>query len=342
MLTYRSDVIAKVNLKIALETVLNSSNVRLILGYGGDEATHGAWLNNLKFQTEEKYSFELFYETSVAKRLNWALDFPSEWVIFVTDDDIISSNYLSALIKDINCASNTIANIFPRYYGINNESSVEYLRLEEISDSDSFSRAVSYILSSNNGIRYYSAHRVGNIKKLFNEKFTSNFLPSYLDQLITLSTLLEGASISCSEPNILIYNLENWVDAESCIKSDAKFYEIDKMIFFHEILWMTDYVEILYSYCTRDYHYEWIKSYCLSRINDCLNTFIQRLDLININAYQAKAILDEINHLAILLNDSRNMASIRDSLNQCKDKIFNKISNKIYFGLNAELTAESN
>lgn len=332
MLTYRSDFIAKANLKIALETIANYKNARLIVGYGGQDEKHYRWLENLRSYLDEKSSFELIYEISATDRLKWALQFPSEWLIFITDDDIISSNYLSVFIKEIGTVDASVSNIFPKHYGLNSGLDVEYIKLNEVLDLEPFDRAKSYIASPNSGVRYYSAHRVSSINKIIFENFKLNFFPSYLDQLITLSSVINGKSIACGESNILIYNLENWIDVKACIKSDAKLYKIDKMVFFHEVLWTCDYVNLLFPYCGLDRNFNWIKLYCLRRLNDALNTFISRLDLIKINTSQARSILNEINHLIISISNYEDAIKIKDELNQCKLKILNEVTNKIYFG----------
>ena len=332
MLTYRSDLIARQNLSIALETVIHHSNARLIVGYGGVDDEYYSWIHGLQCRVDQKSSFESITEVSITERLKWALEFPSEWIIFISDDDIFGANYLSIFIKEIGMADNSVANIFPKYYGINRGSDVEFIRFPNISDAEPYDRAKSFMSESISGIRYYSAHRAKTVKEIIKESHNINYCPSYLDQLIVLSSLVNGKSISCGEPNILIYNMENWANLESCIKSDAKFYKTDKLVFFHEILWVGDYVNVLHPHCTDDLKYEWIKSYCLGRLSVALNTFIPRLELIRLNNLQATAILDEITRLFISISNCQNINDLKGELIQCKSNLLNEATSRIYFG----------
>lgn len=332
MLTYRSDFIAKINLKIALETINHYSNARLILAYGGDDDYHFNWLSNIRNQMNDKSSFELTFDISLKDRMKWALDFPSNWIIFVSDDDIISSNYLSALINEIEIADDSISNIIPHSYGLARGSNVEYIKLDNILDLNALDRAGLLINSPHIYLRFYSAHRSNNIKEVVREKIESSYFPSYLDQLIILVSILNGKSISCNESSVFIYNIENWMNLEACIRSDSKAYAVNKMVFFHEILWICDYINILHSHCIEKSQYEWIKSYCLSRINDALNSFIPRLNIIDINQSQAKLILDEIQNIAVLISGCHTISDLMEGLNKFKFKILNKTNNEIYFG----------
>lgn len=321
LLTFRSDFIAKVNFKIALETINNYQDVRLIVGYGGDDITHYNWLNSFKSEQLDCKSFELIKEASPSERFKWALNFPSQWIIFISDDDLINSNYLGVFIDEILYADKTISNIFPKYYGLNIGSEVNHIKLHEIIDLNLFDRTQSYINGPNAGIRYYSAHRVGDIKNIIDENYNLNYFPSYLDQLLTLSSVINGKSISCKHPNTLTYNLDNWINNESCIISDSKFYNKKELVFYHEILWMIDYVNILYPHYQEKYQQQWLISYSLKRINDSLDNFMPRFNLILVEVPLAQLILEMINKILVEVTDCSNVEELLIILNNFKKAI---------------------
>ncbi len=331
ILTYRSDLIAKINFKIALEAIMYYNNTRLIVGYGGNDSEHYAWITSLSSQLIDKSSFELISEISGSKRMKWALEFPSEWLIFITDDDLISSNYIEAYIKEIAMVGDDVANIYPKYYGLNFDGNIEYREFNTIVDENPFNRAKLLINSSYTGVRFWSAHRAIGIKLIYDQNYDFNFSPSYLDQLMTLSTVLNGKSISCKLPNLLIYNIENWINEESSIRTDSKYYKNSKMVFFHEILWATDYINIICLYCAESFDYQWIKLYCLSRINDALNSFISRMNIIEISKLQVKSILDKINELASSVSNCNNIEKLRYDLNEFKKSILKSENNQVFF-----------
>lgn len=306
ILTYRSDLIAKTNIRIAVETTSQHPEARLIIGYGGNDENHRKWLNDLKFELTDKKSIELINEISIQKRMELALKFPSEWTLFISDDDLITSNYLSAFLKEIHNSDESISNIFPRHYGVNNDSETSFMQFNQITDHHAIDRIKNYISSSHSGIRYYSAHRTHNIKDIYDQKIASNFFPSYLDQLITLSSIANGKSISCSEPNTLIYNFENWSTADSCIISDAKFYNNKKMIYFHDIFWMSDYAEIIKPYFSSNIDQQWLISYCLKKLKDSLANFMRKIKLIPIETSEAKLILEKINEMHEEISNCKN------------------------------------
>jgi hypothetical protein len=325
--TYRSDFIAKANLKIALETIINHSNARLIVGYGGKDKLHQAWLENFKSQIDNKKSFELINEISLTKRMKWAVNFPSEWIIFISDDDPITSNYLSSYINEIKNADKSISNIFPKYYGLNNSSEIKLIKIDEITESNLIDRTQSYINGKNAGLRYYSAHRYGVINDIINEKFSLNFFPSYLDQLITLSSIIKGKSISCTEPSILTYNQDNWSTQESCIESDSKSYNNKEMVYFHEIFWISDYVNILIPYYKEKSHHAWIAKYCLKRLEDALQIFLIRLKLIPISISQSKFIIEATESLYTEIIACQNTYQIKIAIDNCKTQYVNRFFN---------------
>lgn len=291
LLTCRSDIQARTNILTAIEATNGHENVRLYIAYGGTDELHINWLNCTLPKTNK---VQLLIEESMQHRFLWALQHHSEWLIFISDDDAITTNYFTALMNEIDRSDSSIANIFPKYYALHNGNTTDIINLPNIDQDDPFLRLKQYATQTNQGVRYYSAHRSGKIESLVKERMKNNFFPSYTDQLIVASSLIAGKSISNTELNIFVYDYGNWKDLESSILSDAKHYKEKSMILFHEIYWIIDYMTIFNTLLDRADFRTWFKSFSMQRIEHSLLIFKTRQNVISISDEESQFFFKKI------------------------------------------------
>lgn len=291
LMNIRHDLQARLNILIAIEVARKYDFVKVSIGYGGVNDDHVNWI---KSNLSELDGVNLLVQDSILSRFSWALEIESDWVIFLSDDDPITTNYLDILINEINRSDLSIANIFPKYYALTDGGATEVVELNSIIGDEPFVRFVEYVAGKNAGIRYYSAHRSGTIKSLVKDKILDNFFPSYLDQLIVASSIIDGNSIPCEGANFFVYDYGNWRDLQNSIISDAKFYKEKSMLFYHEIYWIKDYLKLCYNYLDYVNFFNWFKSYVLIRLEYSLAIFNARRAAVTILDCVAENIFNQI------------------------------------------------
>ncbi len=228
--------------KAAIDACARHSAVRFTVGDGKGSSALAEWL----VTTGRASNVDVRYivAESLRDRMTAALNETTGWTLFLADDDPFTINYIDSLIHTARSAPATVATVAPTHYAALSGTTVTQLRVSpSLSDSSAARRlARSYENFTTTGVLFYAMIRTGVVREWFDCLSRNLFVPSYSDQLLTSMAAATGDIALTAEPTMLLRDESNWARTEDVIMSDARFYPVREMAFFHELFWFTDLV----------------------------------------------------------------------------------------------------
>jgi|GEM_PF-3393043 len=228
--------------KAAIDACARHPDVRFTVGDGKGTAALGEWLAS----TGRASNVEVRYivTESLRERMVAALNAKSGWTLFLADDDPFTINYLDALIAGARSAPETVATVAPTHYVALSGVTVTRVRVSpSLVDTSAARRlARSYESFTTTGVLFYAMIRTAVVREWFAALARKPFVPSYSDQLLTSLAAATGDIALTSQPTMLLRDESNWERNEDVIMSDARFYPVREMAYFHELFWFTDLV----------------------------------------------------------------------------------------------------
>lgn len=328
VMTVRDDFQATANISNLFEFSCNCG-VLVLVGYGGKNDSHFAELGRrAEFYNGLGAEIKLYQHESLIERLAWATGHQIEWVLFVSDDDPVTTNHAESYLNFIENPENDLSNIsavVPKTYFVTSNTQLKIYEPENFIHESPEGRLRQLLLAPYVGIRFWSAYRTESIRRTVEESFEHAFMPSYFDQLLVFSASLKGDSVNHGGVGGVFYDLSNWATPENAIRSDLRFYANPGSVLFHEIYWARDYRRLLSHLDPEPEFVQFFKNYCLSRIDQSLLVFPLRVSILTSasmdikttarHSYEAILLIKEQINKSISWDDIKYAMEFRKTLN---------------------------
>ncbi len=225
----------------AIMTAERHRDVVLTVADGGGDDALQAWL-----RTRPTGCVRHLAATCLRERLARSLELPSEWTLFLADDDLFTVNYLDVLITTARAAAADVAVVAPTHYlAYQGDQFQVARRTPRIVDDRATARLLAHFAASaTTGTLFYSAIRTRVVGAWHDYTRARPYVPSYGDQLLTALAVASGHVLTTTEPTVILRDEANWSTIPNAIRSDARFYPTPETTFLHELLWVADLVEL--------------------------------------------------------------------------------------------------
>lgn len=295
-LTRRATRQALLNLSVVIQTIRDNKNAIVSVGYGGDNLEHALKLRQLLTDSiESRYRYII--DTSLSSRLAWSLDVDSDWILFISDDDWFSTNYVSSLIEPLRELNSSVTSVCAQHYAvISGGKVVNNVYFEPNNSTETSHRIISNFTTPFSTLRYYGAHRADIAKKYLIGPAGAKGRP-YLDQMLMLRLAISGALITTSEPSAFLYDITNWESGLQSAKSDLAFYLSTEDFLSHELNWVKDVHDELRFLVPSDSLVAVFKRLVIAKVDYAFALSDTRVKLTNCSAQTARSIASRLHRL---------------------------------------------
>ena len=267
LLTNRSNLLCKEIILSSIDITNRVENIFLTVAYGGFDEVFKSWLTEVR---SYKY-FRTVIDTDFLPRLLEATALPSEWVLFISDDDPFTVNYIQEVVNTCRLADKDARIVAPCYYlSITNGVGTVHKTISLTDDEPSkrYKHLIENPLFS--GLGYYAAHRYATVAHWIKFLAGLSWLPSYSDQLLVTLGATSGKVLVAGSLTAIVRDETNWGSLEACFRSDSRAYTPPTLTLYHELFWIRDMAAILNEQFYKNeftirFH-EWAKSLLLRNI----------------------------------------------------------------------------
>ena len=245
LLTVRHNLLAREIIDAAMRATVAYPGVCLSLAYGGVDAGHGEWLvTQCAAWQALGGDVRLMQHPDIELRLQWALASPQDWVLFLSDDDTFDLNYIGSLVRRVAVAGPEVAIVAPMLYLGVAAGRTLTRRVEPIGGPVADRLAKFEARADLRGGPLLRHAPTGHREGLLRGDGEDAHPPSYVDQLLTARSILQGELVVTDEPSIQVRDESNWDGMNAVARSDARFYPEAAMVLFHELLWAADMIRL--------------------------------------------------------------------------------------------------
>ena len=283
LLTVRDNLLAREIIGAAMRATVSYPGVRLSLAYGGVDAAHREWLAAQCAATQAQGGeVRLMQHPDIQRRLQWAMASPQDWVLFLSDDDAFSVNYIGSLVRRAATVGPEVAIVAPMLYVGVTAGHTKTRRVEPVSGQVADRLEKFAARADLTGLLYYALHRRETVRDSFEQLAKMPHTPSYFDQLLTTRSILQGELAVTDESSMLVYDESNWVGVDACARSDARFYPQPAMVLFHELLWTADMIRLFRPHPEFGVLQEGLMQWMRTVLTRQFHTFERRCDVLGI------------------------------------------------------------
>ena len=248
LLSYRKTELAHEIVAQCCDLATKMSGVSFSFGFSSDcndlEITYRKMINST---IECGAEARMVSSPDIVERLNFCLNSPKSWTLLLSDDDVFSVNYLRSMVDSTFHAESHVSLINPTSYLLTNSGDPTQIANRLIDDCDIRARYQAFNNLQFRAVSYWGAHRSDCVIKWFNFFKEKGAFPSYADAVLVTLGVLSGACLPTRECTFLSYDMSNWSNLNVSVMSDAKFYDKQEFVLFHELFWCIDTLNLINS-----------------------------------------------------------------------------------------------
>lgn len=246
LLSYRQTELAREIVAQCCDVATRMSGVMFSFGFGGHcNALKITYQEMINLTTDRGGEARMICCEDFSTRIDFCLNSAKQWILFISDDDIFSVNYLRSMIDATLHAEAHVSMINPSAYLLTNPGDATQIASRLIDDSDIRIRYRTFNDLPFRGIGFWGAHRSVSVIKWFTYFREKGSFPSYTDMILLTLGILSGACVSTREFTFISYDLSNWSNLDVTVVSDSKSYDKSQFVLFHELFWCVDSYKIL-------------------------------------------------------------------------------------------------
>lgn len=182
------------------------------------------------------------------QRLLRSVQLESEWILFLSDDDPYSVDFIRTMCSESRTASSDTMAVVPSTYLSYSSAQIHLFRLQNIVEQTQEARLLSlYQQAHLNGILTCAMMRRKSVLEWLDFLSAKAIWPTYADQLLVSHLAMKGDIVASKEESFYAKDQRDWHDPVRAIIKDSGSYGEKHLTLFHEIFWISDLFALLRS-----------------------------------------------------------------------------------------------